>query len=242
MCGFLDLNRRNLIFLADLNDELACQNLFICKCEERVHEMNVVLCELLDVVLDVLRVGGDHRAVIMVAGLRGLIALVRDTRIKDLLDSLTDQPADVTVNDLCRVALGLTRDRLNAKFVDLSRGLWGEHGAETKLLEKDSPERVVLVHVKHARDSDCAMRCLILRQRLVVEHTVILVVEKVRDLLAGFLLAESAFTAVSADELATTAETVDCQNAVVRTSLASRHRSVVFERKDLVEREHRGSL
>ena len=39
--------------------------------------------ELFHIVFDVLGVGGDHRAVVVVAGLRSFVALVGDTRIED---------------------------------------------------------------------------------------------------------------------------------------------------------------
>ena len=59
------------------------ENLFTRKCEERIAECDGVVLELIHIVFDVLRVGSNDRAVIVVDGLRELGTLVRDTRIED---------------------------------------------------------------------------------------------------------------------------------------------------------------
>ena len=46
----------------------------------------------------------------MVAGLLELLPLIGDAGIEDFLHALRDQPLDVTMRQLGRIALGLGRD------------------------------------------------------------------------------------------------------------------------------------
>ena len=57
------------------------------------------------IVLDILRVGGDDRAVIVVVGVLELIPLVRNGRIEDMFHSFVDQPLYMTVRQFRRIAL-----------------------------------------------------------------------------------------------------------------------------------------
>ena len=91
--------------------------------------MYLVIRQGFYVVFDVFRVGCDHRAVVVISCFRGFVALVRNARIENVGQSLADQPCDMAVRELCRVAFGLARDRLNTQFVDLSGRLWGQNGA-----------------------------------------------------------------------------------------------------------------
>ncbi len=75
-----------------------------------------------NVVLNVLRVGGDDRAVVVVVRILEFIPLVRNTWIENMLDALVDQPLDMPVSQLRRIALGFTGDGLYAKLVDLPGG------------------------------------------------------------------------------------------------------------------------
>ena len=112
------------------------------------------------VVLDVLRVGGDDRAVVMVVRLFKFVPLIRDGRIEDVFDAFIDQPLYMSVRQLGRVTLGLTGDGLDTQLVDLSRRSRREYHAEAEFREKCKPERIVLVHVQHPRDADDASFCL----------------------------------------------------------------------------------
>ncbi len=77
------------------------------------------------VVLDVFRVGCDHRAVVVVSCFRELVALVRNARIEDVRQPWRISHVDMTVREFCRVALGLTRDGLDTQLVDLSSWMSG---------------------------------------------------------------------------------------------------------------------
>ncbi len=53
--------------------------------------------KLLDVILDVFSVGGDHRAVKMDFLRRGLVALIRNAGVKYVFNALLYQPPDMPV-------------------------------------------------------------------------------------------------------------------------------------------------
>ena len=74
------------------------------------------------IVLDVLRVGGDDRAVVVVVGLHKLIPLIGYGRVEDMFHALVDQPLHMSVGQLRRIALGFARDGFDAQLVDLPCG------------------------------------------------------------------------------------------------------------------------
>ena len=94
-------------FCQEFLHEPICQHLFIGKGEEGIHEVDMVVVEAFHVVFDVLRIGGDHGAVIVVACIRGFVPLIGDAGVEDPLYPVFDQPFDVSVHQLCRVAFGL---------------------------------------------------------------------------------------------------------------------------------------
>ena len=134
MCCLLHFDRGYIIFFAKFYDELFCQHLLVGEGEERIHEVDIKLSELFHIVFDVLGVRGDHRAVVVVACLRSFVALVGDTRIEDIAYTLTDEPGNMTVHQLGRVALRFTRDGLDAQLVDFSGGLRGQDHTEFQFL------------------------------------------------------------------------------------------------------------
>ena len=76
--------------------------------------------KLVHIVLDIFRIGGNDRAVVVVDCIRELVALVRDTRVEDELHTVTDQPGHMSVGKLGRIAFGFTWDGLNTQLVDLT--------------------------------------------------------------------------------------------------------------------------
>ena len=51
-------------------DQSVCDCLFACEGEEWIHEIYFTVYDRIHIILDILRVGGDDRAVIMVVGIR----------------------------------------------------------------------------------------------------------------------------------------------------------------------------
>ena len=220
--------------------ELVCADLLVRQCEERFHEEDGVVLQVLDVIDDVLRIGGDHRAVVVIAGIRRLVPLIWDARVPDELLAVLHQPLDVTVCDLRRIALGLGRDRLDAELVDLTCAGRGQHGPELQLTEEGRPERIVFVHVEDARDTHLATLGEIDRERLVIKHALHLISEEVRNVRLRLRLSEATLTAVTGDEVPAGTELVDGQDAVVVAALAACHAGRILEVDNVVDRKHAG--
>ena len=123
MGGFLHFIGGNLeIFVKDF-DQPFRQHLFAGKRHEGIEEPDVFRPQLFHIVFDVFGVGGDDRTVKMVAGVRRLVALVRNAGVENGLDALLDQPFDMAVGDLGRVALRFAGDGFDAQLVYFPGGL-----------------------------------------------------------------------------------------------------------------------
>ena len=121
------------ILKEDLGQPL-CQDLLVGKRHKRIEETDIFRPQLFHIVFDVFGVRGDDGAVKMVAGVRRLVALVRNAGIEDGLNALLDQPLDVAVSDLGRVAFRFTGDGFDSQLVYLPGGLRGKYRAELQLL------------------------------------------------------------------------------------------------------------
>ena len=186
-----------------------------------------------------LRVERDDRAVEVVVGARGLLGLQRHARVEDRTNPLVEQVLDVAVRELGRVADVLAGDRLHALLEDLVARAARRDDAEPELREDREPERVVLVHVEHARDADVAARGLRVGQPAVSEEPLVLVVEQVRQLRLGrYLLgARATLAAVAGDVPRAVAEVGDRQPAVVLAQPAGVELRVQAEVVQLFERQ-----
>ena len=182
MSSLLNFNGRNLIFPAEFYNQLLCQNLFTGKGKERIHKANMVFRQLLHIVFDVFCVRGNHGAVVMVSCIRSFIPLIGDAGIKNVLNTLLNQPGNMTMNQLCRIALGLAGNRFDTQFVQLSGGLRGKKDGEAQLFEKYSPEGEILIHIQNSGNTNHAAGSLISCKRLVAKYTAEFVVEEVGNL------------------------------------------------------------
>ena len=95
---------------------------YIRKGHERIAEVHFAAADLLHVVADVLRIGGDDGAVVVVVSFVKFRALIEERRIEDEVHSLFDQPHDVAVRYFGRVAGWFARDRLDAHLIHLVGG------------------------------------------------------------------------------------------------------------------------
>ena len=127
--------------------KLSRENLLVRERHEGAQEAYILRLDLLDVVLDVLRVACDNRAVIVVGRTVLLIPLVGNAGVEDGLYTVPDEPAHMAVGNLCGIALRLRGDGLDAEFVNLAGRNRREHDAKAERAEEDSPERVVLVEI-----------------------------------------------------------------------------------------------
>ena len=118
MCRGASLGRRNVEFLLHDFLELRSQNLLVRKGHEGAQEADVLGLKLLDIVLDVLGIARDNRAVVVIARAVFLIPLVGNAGVEDGLHAVLDEPAHMAVRNLRRVALRLRGNRLDAELVD----------------------------------------------------------------------------------------------------------------------------
>ena len=208
--------------------------------EERIAIGDLTARDFIHIVADVLRIGGDNRAVVVVVGLSCLGALIEQRRVEDEVHLLMNQPRDMPMHEFCRIAGGLGGNGFDAELVDLVCRSRGKDHAVAEFPEEDGPEGVILIHIEHAGNADRAAGRLVSGQRLVVEDPLQLVFVEVRNAVRVLLPAESALTAVAGDELASAGETVDGEAAVVAAALAVRHARLKLEIFDLLEAEHGG--
>ena len=128
------------------------EHLLIGKCHKGIDKGNMLLLQCLHIVFDILSIGGDHGAVVVVACIRAFIALIWNAWIKYKLDPLFDQPGYVAVHQLGGITLGLAGNGFNPQLIELSGGLGGKHHMVAQLLEKYGPEGEILIHVEDTRD------------------------------------------------------------------------------------------
>ncbi len=109
--------------------------------------MNLAGIDFVYIILNVFRIGRNDGAVVVVAGIGKLIALVRNTRIKNPCHTVLNQPGNMSVGQLGRIAFGLTGDGFNAQFINLSRGIGRGDKMEFQLFKQHGPEGKILVHI-----------------------------------------------------------------------------------------------
>ena len=149
--------------------KLVRKDLFTFQRNERIHEMNGRILQIIHIVFNIFRVGSYDRAVIMIDGSFEFISLVRDAWIEDELHVMLQKPFDMPVRDLGRIAGGIARDRFDSEFVDPSGGNRRKYDFVAQFGKESMPERVVFVHVQYARDADLSPDCLVGCQGLVVK-------------------------------------------------------------------------
>ena len=216
----------NLLFLqtlmgAEFLVEARGHALLVVDWQERLQEVDVLLAQDVHVAADVLSVRSDNRAVVVV--LRRMLVVdhvVGLARVEDLRDALLDEVHDVAVCNLGRVAERVGRHRRHALEVHLRARLAREHDAVAELREEREPERVVLVHVEHARQADRAAHGL-LERLVVLEQTLVLVLVDVRRVGVLLLAADAALAAVAREVLAAVRELLHRDQALVAAAAAA---------------------
>ena len=100
------------------------------------------------------------------------------------------------------------------------------------------PERVIFVHVQHARQSDLSAHSLVALQHLAGEQQLVFVFKQVRDIAVFLFLSKTALAAVSAAELASAGKAVDRQTALVGAALTFCHVCGKLQAVDFLNRKH----
>ena len=86
-----DLIGRDTVFLGEILYQTFCGDRFTFQGKKWILVCNFVVTEFFDIIFDIFTVGGDDRAVVMVIGVLYLSTLIRNTRIEDIVNALTDQ-------------------------------------------------------------------------------------------------------------------------------------------------------
>ena len=120
--GFLYFGSRNIeLHLKDLNQAFR-ENLLVRESHKGTDILDIAVIDLLNIILDILRIGHDDRAVVVILRAFRLLTLVEDAGIEDRLNALIQQPLHMAVCQLGRITLGFTRDGFHSKLVDLAGG------------------------------------------------------------------------------------------------------------------------
>ncbi len=210
---------------------------------EGMTEGHLPVHDLLNVVLDILRVGGDNRAVVVVVRILIFLPLIEKRGIEDEVGMrLFNQPLHVAVGDLGGVAFRFGGDGLDAHLVNRVCRQRREDYAVAEPGKERCPEGVILIHVQNARDADGAAHGLLGRQRLVAEEALELVLVHVRNAVVGLLKAKAPLAPVAGNELPSVIEVVDGQTAVVAALSAAAERCLKGQRLHLLQTEHGGGL
>ncbi len=208
---------------------------------ERIAQYHFTPADLIHIVLDVFRVGGDDRAVVVVVGLMKLIPLVKEGGIEDEIHLLADQPGHMAVGQLRGVAFRFAGDGLDSQLIDPAVGGGGEYHPVAQLRKEGEPERIIFVHIQNARNADSAPGRLVGRKRFIGKKPFELIVVKIRHTVFVFGFAQAAFAAVAGNVLAASRKFVDGQPAVVGAAFAFGHTRLKLQIHDLLDTEH-GSL
>ena len=203
-----------------LFDDAVNHELMVGKVEVRVHVTHVVLAQLRHVGADDERIVGHNRAVVMIVRVGHEVLLVAHARVEDGLDALVDQPLDMAVDQLGRVADVFGSDGFDAGLEQFMGATAGNHHLEAQRGEQREPEWVVLVHIEGARNADLATSGLLVGQTAVGEATLVLVVVQVRTVGTLLLGVTTAFATVTGHEARTIRERGDGELAVVLAQLA----------------------
>ena len=128
---------------------------------ERVHELDVILGDGVDVQAQGRGVAHHDGAVVAIARRGVLLALPAHAGHPNEIRVLGDEVHHMAVGELGRIAHALARHGLDAALVGRLVGVVGEHHRKAQPREERMPERIVLVHVERARNAHRAARGLV---------------------------------------------------------------------------------
>ena len=197
--------------------------------KEGIHEFDILFLQILYVVFDIFIIGCHDRAVIVIIRRGAVPSFVNHAGIEDKINACVNQPHDMPMHQLCRVANGFTGDGFHAHLKYRLGGEGRKHNPVSQLGKEGIPEGVILKHIQHTRDTDCSLRCLLCRQGFIIEQSMAFIIIQVGRGVFNFFLAQTSFTAVACDEASAAAEQIDRQQAVVGAALTSCHIGMYFQ-------------
>ena len=120
MGGSPDFLSGDLEFLLKFRGKLFRQHFFIGKGHKRIEETNILFCQLFHIIFNILRIGGNHRTVVVVSSVRLFVPLIGNAGIENSLHALGNKPGDVSVDNLGRIAFRLAGNGFNSQLINLS--------------------------------------------------------------------------------------------------------------------------
>ena len=196
-----DIRERLGKHLLQLFDQL----LFVEQTKIIVEEMYLGLIQITDIGVQHLRIVGYNRAVIAVFRAL-LIYIVGHAGIEDVGDSLLQQPFDMAVHQLGRIADGVAGDGSLTKTVNCFIFNRTMDNLEAQAGEQGIPEGKQLVHIQaHRYTHNAAFRRFVNRQFL--EQLQLLTVQV--QLILGRHVGDGALAAVAADKALAAGKGVD---------------------------------
>ena len=129
-----------------------------------------------------------------------ILHIIRLTRIENFRNALLDQIHDMTMRQLSRVAERIRRNRRHSFIIQFRTGFAGKHDLIPQEGQERKPERIVLIHVQHARDADTPARRM-LQRTIIAEYAFIFVPINIRRLFPACLLAANAALAAVAGKI-----------------------------------------
>ena len=233
----LDFLPREVLALELLGEALR-HTLLVVDGQERLEEGDVFFPQDVHVAADVLRIRRDDRAVVVV--LRRVLLIdhvIRLTRVEDLRDTLLDEIHDMTVHELCRIAERVGGHSRHALVVHLRARFAGDLHAVAEEREEREPERIVLIHIEHARDADGAARRM-LERPIVAEQPIVFIAVDIRRLrLVRPLAADAALAAVAREVFAAVGESLHRDEAFVPAAAAAVRARLDIEMAQFLRRE-----
>ncbi len=197
------------------------QKIIIIVRKERMREYDTRFREnIIHIFADHFRIGGHDRAVVMIMGTLVFRPFIVDARIENPLDIMPDQPFDVPVDQLGRIACGIGADGFHAAFIDTLGGLRRKHHPIAQAVKESKPERIILVHIEdpgYAYHSSGFVLCL----WLVIKYPLEFILKQIRDVPCDRCFALPFFTTVSGYEYRPAVEFVYGEKAVVFTMSAT---------------------
>ena len=113
----------------------------------------------------------------MVVGAFHLVPLIRNTWVEDEVHTVFNEPHNMPMDQLGRIADRLTRNGFNTQSINIRGRLRAQYDLIAQLCEKCKPEWVILVHIQYTRNTNFTPAGLILSQRLILENTFVFIIK-----------------------------------------------------------------
>ena len=117
-----DIRLRDLPVLSKEGNKPVCCCLLVGHGDKGPQILDVFVSNILDVVFEILGIGDHNGAVKVVLSIFRLLMLIEDAGVEDGTESAINQPLDVSVRELGRVALRLRGDGIHPALIEPARG------------------------------------------------------------------------------------------------------------------------